>query len=129
MTPTLNTTGKQMKELVKDVPDNQPLVMINFLKFKEKVENSELTGEEQYALYGKAFMPFVKTSGAKIIWSGKPMMYFIGNEDDTLWDKVLLVEYPSKQHFLDMISAPDYPHELRSAALFDSKLMVSLKES
>jgi uncharacterized protein (DUF1330 family) len=41
------------------------------------------------------------------------------------WDMALMVEYPSREKFLEMASDPDYLaiHEHRAAALSDSRLI------
>ncbi|NJL13574.1 MAG: hypothetical protein HC913_11590 [Microscillaceae bacterium] len=39
---------------------------------------------------------------------------------------MVLVEYPSKEHFLEMIKNPAYPSHLRTAALQDSRLIAML---
>jgi hypothetical protein len=44
----------------------------------------------------------------------------IGGED---WDRMILVEYPSKQAFLEMSGNADYPSEIRANALLDSRLI------
>jgi hypothetical protein len=49
---------------------------------------------------------------------------FIGGDE---WDEALLVEYPSKQAFLDMTSAPDYPADIREDALTDSRLYCTVE--
>jgi uncharacterized protein (DUF1330 family) len=123
---TINPTEEQEKYFLDNLPDDQPIVMLNLLKFKEKVEGTDLTGEQGYDEYGRHFMPHAIKAGAKLLWVGKPLMYFIGSESDVQWDKVLIVEYPSKKHFFEMVTAPDYHADLRTRSLENSKLIPSL---
>ncbi|MDY8136346.1 hypothetical protein [Aquimarina sp. 2201CG5-10] len=99
--------------------------MINLLKFKDKVEETGTSGEEAYAEYMKAVMPFFLASKARIIYNGKPVFNLIGPSDTIEWHKVLIVEYASKEDFLGMITKEGYPAEMRSRALEDSRLVLS----
>jgi hypothetical protein len=50
----------------------------------------------------------------------------IGPDD---WDEVVLVEYPSIRAFFEMTGHPDYPSDLRAAALADSRLYCTQERS
>lgn len=97
-----------------------PLVMLNMLKFKPD------GGAEEYARYGVAATPFLEKSGATIRYLGDVAATFIGGDD---WDEIILVEYPSKQAFLQMSGDPDYPSEIRAGALADSRLYCTQERS
>lgn len=88
-------------------PKDTPVVMVNILKFKTKTENSNETGQEAYARYFKNVQPLVAQSGAKLIWKGTVATTVIGDSDDQP-NMILLVEYPSVTHFLEMASNPEY---------------------
>jgi len=120
---TLNPSREQIKSFMTDLPDDQPIVMVNLLKFKDKVEGTNLTGEEAYQEYADHFIPIANRLGAKVLWMGKPLMYVIGSEEDIEWDKMLLVEYPSKHQFYEMVKSPDYNADLRTRAIENSKLI------
>ena len=45
--------------------------------------------------------------GGKVLWAGHADQILIGDPAAT-WDQVLLVEYPSRAAFLDMVSQPEY---------------------
>ncbi|SEK33258.1 hypothetical protein SAMN04487910_0276 [Aquimarina amphilecti] len=102
--------------------------MINLLKFKKKVEGTELTGAQVYAEYLNAILPFFQDTRAKIIYQGKPLFGLIGPEDTIEWDKILIVEYESKEEFIGMITKKGYPAEMRSRALSDSRLILSIEK-
>jgi len=121
----IEVTPEQLQKFV-ELPVDGAFQMLNLLKFKEKVDDGDTSGEEAYVEYMKAVMPFFQKSKAKISFMGKPMLTIIGPQGEQEWDKVLIVEYASKQHFIDMISAEGYPQHLRSRALVNSRLIVCL---
>ncbi len=90
--------------------------MLNLLKF---VDSGEL-----YNVYMQAAYPFFIDSRAEILYQGKIINTFIGDENSAEWDKMLLVKYASKSDFIAMTTAEGYPNKLRHAALEDSRLFV-----
>jgi uncharacterized protein (DUF1330 family) len=97
-----------------------PLIMLNMLRFRPD------GGAEQYAEYVAAAAPFLAKAGAKINYAGSVHGTLIGPGDED-WDEILLVEYPSKAAFFEMTGDPDYPREIRSGALADSRLYTTQK--
>lgn len=119
MTETyINPKREQIEQLLATDIDG-PLVMVNLLRFAPD------GGEEAYRSYGAAATPFLEKYGATIRFFGAGAATVIGGDED--WDEVILVEYPSKQAFIDMTSDPDYPSELRSGALADSRLYCTIE--
>ena len=106
-------------------PDDQPVVMINLLKFKTTTESGE-SGEAVYTRYAQNAAPFVAKVGGKLLWQGKADHFIVGGEEDR-WDKVLLVEYPSRAAFIQMIQLPEFQEvqKERLAALECTVLMAS----
>ena len=51
-------------------PDNQPVVMINLLKFKNETED-EVEGSELYKCYKRKAAELLKQVGGKLLWLGK----------------------------------------------------------
>ena len=95
--------------LAKDIEG--PVSMVNLLKFKEKAEYADgretnLTGAEAYALYGQDMIQWVTSHGARHVFSG-PAHHLVLGEADALWDVVAIVEYPSKEAFVQIVSAPE----------------------
>ncbi|HKU37127.1 MAG TPA: DUF1330 domain-containing protein [Polyangiales bacterium] len=117
-------------EALSGLPDGEPVVMLNLLRFREQAsypENSEhgaCSGREAYARYGAKAVAHVAAVGGKPIWTGAAQLTVIGPTAES-WDDVLLVQYPSRKAFLKMASDPDYlactVH--RTAALADSRLI------
>ena len=116
----LGITEDQLRAL-RDYPEDVPVKMLNLLKFKEKVEDT--SGSEAYEEYLKAAEPFLLKSSAKLLFVGKTEISLIGPLEKE-WDKVLVVEYPSKKHFFKMATAEGYPSHLRERALEDSRLIL-----
>lgn len=108
---------EQFQELAQ-VPDDKPVVMLNLLKFKKKAEGEEGSGAEAYARYGESAVRMIGETGGRLLWQARADQILIGDPEED-WDTVLLVEYPSRKAFIEMVSRPDYmkSHEHREAGL------------
>ena len=97
--------------------DDGPIVMLNLLALKPD------GGAEKYMEYGEAVAPILAGVGGKPAFMGKGSSALIGG-GDRVWDMVLLVEYPSRAAFLEMIGSPEYQAiaHLRTEALTASEL-------
>ena len=101
----------QMNEFLEGDIDS-PISMVNLLKFKEKAEyedgrDSDLTGEEAYAIYGKEVLEHLKKVGGEWSFGGSVSRLMLG-EVEELWDKVGIARYPSRKAMLKMVTDPDY---------------------
>ena len=108
--------------LMKELPLDKPVVMINLLKYKARTDDGLSTGQERYIEYSRKVIPFLNESGGEILYMGRSYSTLIGPEYEH-WDHVALVKYPSIVNFLKMIQSEKYPHKLRSSALEDSRLI------
>tara|TARA_B100000809_G_C15043922_1_gene496574 strand:+ start:740 stop:1159 length:420 start_codon:yes stop_codon:yes gene_type:complete len=102
---------KQMKDFLEEGYD-EPIFMINLLKFKEKASypdkrETNLTGAEAYAIYGREVVEHLQKVGGKGIYGGRVTRLMLGEVED-LWDSVAIAMYPSRKAMLEMISNPDY---------------------
>jgi uncharacterized protein (DUF1330 family) len=95
--------------------DGTPVVMLNLLAFRSE------GGRERYEEYGAAVAPLLEKAGGKIVWFGAPAAPLLG---DGAWDLVVLVEYPTRQAFLDKVGSEEYRaiEHLRSEALVKGEL-------
>ncbi len=84
------------------------VVMVNLLKFKATAESGEGSGSDAYGRYGDAVVKMIEEQGATVRWLGAARHVFIGDPTADDWDAVALVSYPSRQAFIDMVSAPAY---------------------
>ena len=92
-----------------------PVYMLNLLEFAPD------GGAERYGEYGAAVAPLLEKAGGKPVFAGRPTESLIGEGS---WDMMLLISYPTRQAFLDMVSSPEYQEieHLRSEALIRSEL-------
>jgi uncharacterized protein (DUF1330 family) len=92
-----------------------PVFMLNLLEFQPD------GGAERYGEYGEAVAPLFAEAGGKPIFAGRPAESLIGEGS---WDLMVLVSYPTRQAFLDMVSSPEYQaiEHLRTEALVRSEL-------
>lgn len=95
--------------------DGKPLVMLNLLAFKPD------GGRQRYEEYAAAVAPLLEKAGGRIAFVGEPAAVLIGDDS---WDLVALVEYPTRQAFLEMIGSPEYQAigYLRTEALSKGEL-------
>jgi uncharacterized protein (DUF1330 family) len=96
-------------------PEDGPVTMLNLLAFKPE------GGQERYAEYGAAVLPLLESVGGRVVFQGAAAPAVIGEDS---WDLVLLVEYPTRGAFLEMIQSPEYLAiaHLRSEALARGEL-------
>jgi uncharacterized protein (DUF1330 family) len=92
-----------------------PVVMLNLLAFKPD------GGRERYLEYGAAVLPLLEKAGGQVVFQGEASPVVLGGES---WDLVLLVEYPTRRAFLEMVQSPDYQAiaHLRTEALAKGEL-------
>jgi uncharacterized protein (DUF1330 family) len=120
---SIDPTADQVRALRDRGPDG-PVVMLNLLKFRERADYGPdadadapaMSGAEAYARYQTAFVETVgAVSEAEVLYDGPVQQVFIGvaGTPETDWDKVLLVRYPSRRHFLAMMADARYREALR----------------
>jgi uncharacterized protein (DUF1330 family) len=117
MTQAITPNREQFAALM-TAPDDGPVVMLNLLKFKPRATNAESTGGEEYRRYGDAAVEMIEARGGKVLWTGRADQVLIGDPEQD-WDAVLLVQYPSRAAFVDMVTTPEYDkaHGHREAGL------------
>lgn len=95
--------------------DGTPVVMLNLLRFKPE------GGRERYEEYGTAVAPLLEKAGGQVRFLGQSALPLLSGGP---WDLVLLVEYPTRQAFLDMIGSEEYQGiaHLRTEALAEGEL-------
>jgi uncharacterized protein (DUF1330 family) len=122
---TIFPTHGQLEEL-QALPRDQPVVMLNLLRLKERADGIDegLSGREAYRRYADATAPFLEKVGGRVLNAVDARQVVIGPAEAE-WDMALLVEYPTPGRFLEMAGDPEYlkAHEHRDAALADSRLI------
>jgi len=130
--PAVEPTPAQMQRLLQNIAQPGPVVMINLLRYRQRADYPPgfaappCSGREAYQRYGAVATLKVAEAGGKILWMGAVKTSVIAPEGEE-WDDAVLVQYPSRAAFVDMVSRPDYqaaaPH--RTAALADSRLLLT----
>ncbi|WP_297600367.1 DUF1330 domain-containing protein [Mycobacterium sp.] len=112
MSASLEPTAEQFAALAAR-PADAPVVMVNLLKFKPE------GGVESYLQYGQEVVPHLEGVGAKLRYAGGAPSVVIGDGERPWWDVILIVEYPTPQAFIDMVTTREYAkvHEHRAAGL------------
>lgn len=124
--PTLNAldpTPEQIKDFLSHKGANEPVFMLNLLKFKERAtykDGEDISGREAYGRYASAFSKLVKESGIDggAVWGGNLNAWMIGQGDGE-WDAVAVFEYPNAATMFKMVSSEAYRkiHKHRRAGL------------
>lgn len=110
MSGDVDPTGQDLKRFLEEDDDGGPVVMLNLLRFKPD------GGRESYNKYAKAIVPFLQQVGGEVVYYGESGgVPLVGDG----WDAVLLVRYPARASFSQMVANPDYQAitRLRTEAL------------
>lgn len=131
-TPAHVDPTREAMALFRDLPADQPIAMINLLRFRtdaaypaDHVEaDAGRTGAEAYAVYGQAAAPPFARAGGRQLWLGRPELTLIGPADET-WDLAFIAWYPTAEAFIGMLRDPEYQRAVahRQAAVADSRLI------
>lgn len=111
----VDPTGADMKAFLAESPD-EPVTMLNLLRFVEG-------GRARYDEYIAHFRQTTARFGAEVVYYGygrAPVVAEAGQD----WDAVLLVRYPSRRAFSEMVRDPEYQKgtHLRSRSLVEAVL-------
>jgi uncharacterized protein (DUF1330 family) len=80
-------------------PDEGIIVMLNLLKFKGE------EGARAYDRYMKSVSKIFEAIDARVLYAGNAAELLV---DDETWGAIILVEYPSRKVFLEMVKSPEY---------------------
>jgi uncharacterized protein (DUF1330 family) len=107
----VDPTGDDIRRF-RDEDDGGPVVMLNLLRFAGDA------GRAAYGEYGAKVQPFLDAVGATVVYAGACSTALVA-PDEHRWDAMLVVRYPSRSAFLEMVMNPDYQAitELRTTAL------------
>jgi uncharacterized protein (DUF1330 family) len=115
----IDPRGTDLKRYLQEDPGG-PVVMLNLLRFAEG-------GRESYDRYAEALRTtFLSRYGAEVLYAGDGSTPLVA-EDGQDWDAVLLVRYPSRAAFSEMVADPEYQQvtHLRSEALTEAVLQAT----
>jgi uncharacterized protein (DUF1330 family) len=99
-------TPEQIQDLLAG-PGEQPVVMVNLLRFKPHADapDATLSGEDAYRRYADAMRAIVESRGGRFLWIGRVDSQVIGTGGEG-FHLIGLVEYPSRQAFLAIATDP-----------------------
>ena len=102
----LYPTPEQLEALLAG-PADQPVVMLNLLRFKARGDapDDDVSGEDAYRRYMADMLPFIAERGARVLWSGVVNTQVIG-KDAAGFHHAALVEYPSRKIFVEIATSP-----------------------
>jgi uncharacterized protein (DUF1330 family) len=112
----------QLSTLLAAAADNDaPVVMINLLKFGPD-------GAANYQRYAAEVQPFLNGVGATVLYAGNASHVVAGDIENSWWDAIVVVRYPSRAAFVAMATNPEYherAHVHRVAALESTHLIAT----
>ena len=111
--------GSDLKRYLQE-DSGGPVVMLNLLRFADG-------GRELYAQYAEALSStFLPRYGGEVLYAGDGSTSLVAEQGQD-WDAVLLVRYPSRQAFSQMVADPEYQTvtELRTRALTEAVLQAT----
>lgn len=96
-------------DFIRSLPDEGPVVMVNLVRFHDRATDGSGSGWDAYVRYSSGFAPLLKAAGGTILWSGRVEGTALGAlASGERWDFVVLVRYPSRAVFLDVLTSPAY---------------------
>ena len=131
---SIEPTPEQFQRLVQDIAEPGAIVMINLLRYRDRAQYAvgsgatPCSGRDAYQRYAAVAVGTVAQVGGKLLWMGAVKTALIAPGDES-WDDAILVQYPSRQAFVDMVSKADYQAAAmhRTAALADSRLLLTVE--
>ena len=109
----MDFTPAQLEALAVDERDG-PVVMLNLVKYRVSADRDE------YLVYSRGFIPLLKRSGGTILWAGDVTGVALGDDAADDWDYAVLVQYPDRRAFVDVMTSDDYaainPHRVAGLA-------------
>lgn len=96
----VDPTGETIRQF-RDEDDGGPVVMLNLLRFAGD------EGRASYAEYSRRVQPFLEGVGGTVLHAGDCSTVLVA-PDGHAWDAILVVSYPSRAAFLEMVFDPGY---------------------
>ena len=91
---------EQLAAIAADTRDGA-VVMLNLVKYRPD-------GRDEYHVYSRGFIPLLKRCGGTILWAGDVTGVALGDDAADDWDYAVLVQYPDRQAFVDVMTSDEY---------------------
>jgi uncharacterized protein (DUF1330 family) len=116
------TPTQEQIAALSQLPKHVPIVMVNLLEFKQP------DGAHSYARYAGEVQAHLERAQARVLYIGEQRQVVIGADAQAWWDSIVVVQYPSIDAFLAMVSDPDYQavHGHREAGLERAELIATV---
>ena len=116
----IDPAGKDLKRYLAEETGG-PVVMLNLLRFLPD------GGRERYAAYLAHFREHSARFGAEVLYVGTGSTTLVADPGQA-WDAVLVVRYPDRRSFSQMVADPAYQQgtHLRSGALTEAVLQATI---
>ena len=114
-------------QLATTAPDQDgPVWMVNLMKYRDVAEyadgrESSISGSEADDLYSP--LDSLTAVGASPVFFGDVDQQLLG--DDTVWDRIAVVKYPTRKSFIDMQALPKFKesHKHKDAGMASTIVM------
>ena len=116
----IDPRGADLKRYLAEDPGG-PVVMLNLLRFTDD-------GRASYEAYAKELSEtFLPRYGGHVLYVGDGSTPLVAEQGQD-WDVVLLVQYPSRKAFSEMVADPEYQQvtHLRTEALVEAVLQATV---
>ena len=94
-------TPEQLAAIAADTRDGV-VVMLNLVQYRQP------DGRDEYLSYSRGFIPLLKRCGGTILWAGDVTGVALGDDVADDWDYAVLVQYPDRQAFVDVMTSDEY---------------------
>jgi uncharacterized protein (DUF1330 family) len=94
-------TPEQLAAIAADDRDGA-VVMLNLVKYRQP------DGRDEYLVYSRGFISLLKGCGGTILWAGDVTGVALGDDAADDWDYAVLVQYPDRRAFVDVMSSDEY---------------------
>ena len=134
MLRVIDPIATQLPEILRSIPENTPIVMLNLLRFRDRAAYREGTfegsGREAYSRYLEVANRKVEEVGGKVLFMSTAVAAIISPPDE-IWHEVLLMQYPSIEAFATMLAMKDYQAATvhRTVALEDARLFATIEHA
>jgi uncharacterized protein (DUF1330 family) len=122
-------TQEQIEEFLAG-PADQPVVMLNMLKFKDRADDTHpgMTGREAVMLYSTAMREFVEAHGGTYVVAADIDSQVMGAGGD--FDFVAIMRYPSRKQYLELAGDPEIARTImpHRAAGLESQWLFAMTE-
>jgi uncharacterized protein (DUF1330 family) len=89
--------------------DDGPVTMLNLVKYRDRSTDGNGSGRDAYQRYASVAQGLVESRGGRVLWAGVLAEAALNEgQGDADWDWALLVYYPDRAAFIDMVTSPEY---------------------